>query len=407
MSVTEPKRCLICFWHGWLSVAPSVLNTAIRLADRGWRVDIITLDPVEQKFPPLPSLPGNVKIIQLKRFRNVFAGLQRNNVLGRPRIWGRIVTVLDALDFLRTAGAVAWRKAYDLTVGIDMMGMLLAGCARRKAVAFSVFWSLELESVGAPSVSIRGAALAAAQRLIRSATMILVQDRDRAEALAQLFEFDESRVRLIPASAMGLPSQRCPAFLHKRLHIDPGLRIVLSAGMICNLTLSPALAKSTINWPDGYLLVFHEREIRDPAEAYLQNITELGGNRVALSLNPVQLDQVDKVYSSAFIGIVMYSTEYGPNVAEIAHASGKLSYFLRNGIPIIVNANPSLMSFIGQWQCGLVAKDFNEIGCCITQIAQRYESYRNNALRCFTEFLDFRIGFDAAFDGLLANRTKA
>jgi len=375
------------------------LNAAIRLSERGCSIDIVTLEPIEQKFAPLPDLPTSINIIQLKRARNSFKLLHR--ILLKTGGTRSLNSALDVLDFIRAAIVVARRKkTYDLVIGIDAIGILLSRVSKTKAAATSVYWSLELNFVS--TALIGRIAKYFEHQLIRQVSLIVVQDRNRAAFLMQRFAFDESRVRLVPNSAMGRPKLQCPAFLKKRLNLDPACRIILHAGMICDEALSTELAASAADWPDGYLLVFHEREIRDSGEPYLQGIVASGRNRVALSLAPVRLDEVDKVYSSAFIGIVMYSTEHGPNVSEIAYASGKLSYFLRNGIPIIVNANPSLMSFVSKWRCGLVAKDFGEIGYCISEIEKDYELYKKHALECFTKFLDFQVAFDEAFDSFLA-----
>jgi hypothetical protein len=47
-------------------------------------------------------------------------------------------------------------------------------------------------------------------------------------------------------------------------------------------------------------------------------------DRVVLSMTPVPLDEVNKIYSSAHIGIVMYSLDYGPNNSEVAYASSSM-----------------------------------------------------------------------------------
>ena len=394
-TVADPKKCLICFWEGWLSVAPSILNAAIRLSQRGCSVDIVTFEPTRQKFAALPSLPKSVKVIQLKRARDSLRLLQR--ALSRTPAWQWLASTLEILDFIRVV-ALARRKAYTLIIGIDTIGLLLSKFAGRQADATTIFWSLELDTVSTPWALIERTANSSVRQFIKQVGMIVVQDSARAAVLIRQFDLDESRIRLIPNSAMGLAATPCRTFLKERLNIDPACRIVLYAGMICDVALSAELAASTADWPEGYLLVLHEREKRDPAEPYLKRVSASGGDRVMLSLAPVPLDQVDNVYASAFIGIVIYANEYGPNFSEVALASGKLSYFLRNGIPIIVNDNPSLMEFVAKWECGLAANRLSDIPSCIAGIEKNYETYRTKALECFTEFLDFRLAFDAAFD---------
>ena len=70
-----------------------------------------------------------------------------------------------------------------------------------------------------------------------------------------------------------------------------------------------------------------------------QDADREGGQRPGGERDP---EQVEQVFASAFIGLVVYSDGWGENFSTVGLASGKLSFFLRNGIPVIVNSIPAL-----------------------------------------------------------------
>jgi hypothetical protein len=78
-----------------------------------------------------------------------------------------------------------------------------------------------------------------------------------------------------------------------------------------------------------------------------------------------------------------------------------LSYFLRNGIPVIVNSLPGLRSIVETARCGLVVDHLSEIAVAISEVEKDYSYYSRNALTCFDTWFDFRRKFDDAFSDWL------
>ena len=114
-------------------------------------------------------------------------------------------------------------------------------------------------------------------------------------------------------------------------------------------------------------------------------------------MNPVPLDELDKVFASARIGVVLYAPDCGENVATVGFASGKLAFLLRNGIPVIVNANSALTEIVEPAGCGVSVKDPSRIGGAIEIIEAEFDRYRSNALQCFDDQFEFGSRFDSAF----------
>jgi glycosyltransferase involved in cell wall biosynthesis len=226
--------------------------------------------------------------------------------------------------------------------------------------------------------------------------MIIVQDTERAALLHEENRTAGVPTKFIPNSAMGPSNRKGAKFLHRLLDIETEIRILLHAGMISNVMRSLELAVSARTLAQNYLLVFHERR-RYEHDPYLEQIKSAAGNKVRLSLNPLSLEKVDRVFASAHIGVVLYSEQYGSNISSVSFASGKLSYFLRNGVPVIVSNFPGFRRIIERYKCGVIIDELSEIANVIKIIDSDYEQYSQNAVKCFDEMFEFGKKFDAAF----------
>lgn len=396
------SRCLICFWEGYLGVAPTVVNVARRFAELGTQVDILTFEGGE-KYPPPPSFTENVRVIQLEKFS------RRKSWVKSDRFVSRVGRFVDLVTIAKSALIQARKTRYRFVIGIDTIGIIigyLAVVASNAVRPIFVYWSLEIVFRRELAGWFMRTAKLLERGLSRRVDLIVIQDQQRAELLRQENKIDGIRTAFVPNGAMGRSGLKRRHYLHDLLNLDKCTRVVLYAGVIHELAMSLELAASTKEWPSSYLLVLHERMKRNKDEPYLKAIQEAAGARIRLSLDPVSLDDVDNVFASAFIGIVLYSAELGNNVSSVAFASGKLSYFLRNGIPVIVNSLPGLRSVVETARCGLVVDDLSEIAAAINEIEKDYSYYSRNALTCFDTWFDFRRKFDEAFSDWLVGGVK-
>jgi glycosyltransferase involved in cell wall biosynthesis len=237
--------------------------------------------------------------------------------------------------------------------------------------------------------------------------MIIVQDAERAALLHEENKTTGVPTKFIPNSAMGPSNWKEGNFLHKLLDIDQKARIVLYAGMIGDEARSLELAASARMLPSDYILVFHERKKRSESDPYLERIKSAAANKARLSLSPLPLEKIDRVFASARMGIVLYSEQHGENFSCVSFASGKLSYFLRNGVPVMVSNLPGLRRIIERYKCGIIIDDLSEIESVIEIIDADYEQYSRNAVKCFDDMFEFGRKFDAAFSGWLGLPSQA
>ncbi|GJH13512.1 hypothetical protein CBA19CS11_31760 [Caballeronia novacaledonica] len=395
-------RALICFWEEYIGVAPSIINAIRRLAENGYRVDVVVRD-LRTDYPEAPEFPAGVKIIALQSKKRVFEDKR-----GRPA-WIRkalncAVLAISARDFIVGAARELRGRSYDVAFGVDLFGLMAASAvARNSTVHRLAYWSLEIYFLS----TIRNPVVRWAKKreiaLSRSVDLVIAQDTERGRTLALENGFTEQRIACVPNSPMGRPGRVDTSFFHRRFSLSSDIRIVLHAGMISSAVQPVALARAAASWPEPYRLLFHERQQRSPEDPFIREVAEASRNRAIMSLDPVPYDQLDSVFASAWAGVVYYADDMGPNFNQIAAASGKLAFCLRNGVPVVVRNLPSLQRMIDSTRCGVAVSQPSEILDALARIAEDYEGYRRRALSCFDDLLDFRPLFDDALERLVSN----
>jgi hypothetical protein len=246
------------------------------------------------------------------------------------------------------------------------------------------------------------------RRAYRNAEVVIVQDEGRFEALTSYQRYRHPNVRFLPnsplISAPGFDGAETPNFLRERCGIaaDAFPNIILQAGIIDDAVFSVELAGAFATIGAGYALVYHERLKRDPAEPDLARLRQINAVNLFLSLDPVPMEDVDRVYASATIGVAFYKTT-DANHSLISTASGKLGYYLKHGKPVLVHGSPSLARFVEDRAIGVVVGDPTsptEIRHAIDTILGDYARYGSNARSCYEAEFDFEAVSRPALEAL-------
>ena len=393
-----PQRVLICTWDGWIGVSPSVLASIAQLNKHQILVDVLARQ-ADLSFPA-PPVQGPTSTIEVISSWRASPRLLR---LPSPlrQLAGWIAETLDLLRMATVARKLSHRNAFDVVIGIDTYGIAIASAVSKERRCALVYWSLELRFGSSIRNPVAKLLMIFERFLLGRVNCIVVQDSERGNLLAQEYSITTDRMVFIPNSMPGLSNIVSSQYLHERLGLEPTQKIVLHAGMICDEVMSVEIAKSASTLSEEYTFVFHERRQRSSTEPYLAAVQQAGGPRLKLSLTPVPIDDVDRIFASAYVGVVAYSDKYGANFSEIASASGKLSYFLRNRIPVIVNDIPSLKRFVQETGCGVVVTDLAAIPSALAKISSNYPAFRVAAERAFLHRLDFAGPFERAFSPFL------
>lgn len=424
------NRVAILFWDGYIGIAPSLVNGAVCLSEAGYKVDILYRRRC-QVYAPVTELDGHAHLHEI-----VPVGMRANEFFGsivgfaKPnrdryllqrillRLWfslwlfrvpsrwfyRRVLQFIDHLQFCWASSRLVQTQRHAAVIGVDREGMLAAYLIAPFKRVRLIYWSLELYFMNEAKTMGERLLKRLERRASKSAETIIIQDQDRADALIGENQVDEAKVVLVPNSPMGPADTTKHRFFHDKFGLPPEQRVVAQIGGIDEGLCSPELAAASHDWPDGTCLVLHERMKRDPKEPFLDEIRRVGGDRVHLSLDPVPLEDVPLVVASCDVGLVFYRWDLGPNVTNIAGASGKLAYYLRCGLPVVAINFPGLVEVIEGHGCGVCVSSPAETGEALRRIFANYGFYQANAVRCFQDHYEFRRHFDEVLASLTNRR---
>jgi glycosyltransferase involved in cell wall biosynthesis len=292
---------------------------------------------------------------------------------------------------------VAERESpYACVIGVDPDGLELAHDLARGAPLS--YYSLELLLSYELSTPAERQLKARERALSQQAAFVIVQDAERGRLLAEDNALDWSRVVLVPNAPTG-PARRNPErYWHTRFELPETARVVVHSGSLGDWTGIDAVVDSVTDWPADWVLVIHTR-FDGETSAYVEALrARADSRRVYFSLKPVPRQEYDPLIDGADVGLAFYVPRAGSaftqrNVQTIGLSSGKLAYYLRAGLPVIVNRASSIAEVVDRERLGVAVDAAAGIGAALDQVGTAYDEYSAGALRFFDRYLDFNRAF--------------
>lgn len=405
-------RASVFFFDGWISISASVVGAATELQVRGYDVDLFFNRP-QSELPPA-SLPAGITLHEhipwTRRLTEKFLNRLRHKKLEAlskiraddtvrkksARLRALAKAALGLIEIPQFAIYCRRRvKKTDLAIAFDMNSLAAMDFAMPSNMPF-IYWSLEIWRLADLTDPFsRAMKRHELKRLPRALAVVVQSPVRRAIIEADLPAPLSNYVEVPNAPSIPMPASLQRDFYRSRFPIPANSWVVLHSGFISTSLMSLEIAQSVSSWPDDFVLIFHERQPRDPEEPYLRAVQQAGGARTFLSLKPVPFSEVDNVYAGAHIGLVCYQTAE-INEATAWASSGKLVYYLRHGLPIIV-IMPKCPPILSEWRCGEWVSDFSDIGAALTRITADYGAYAARAREAY----DALFNFSGAFDRLM------
>lgn len=380
-SDTRERIAIVYPWTN-VDTVPSLCNAAELLADKGYKVEIFC--PIEPTFlTPIFNHPLiEVVVCGSRRERN---GIYRFI----PRRWSYPLQVLQRHR----------QSPYRCFFGVDPQGLLQAESFSRFTKAPLIYYSLELFLSGELSNENQAQLKRKEIELSRNAALVIIQDEERARLLSVDNAIAIDRFALVPNAPLG-PARRNPScYWHQRFELSADRRIALHAGSVGKWTGLDEIVKSVWSWPKNWVLVVHAR-FRAQSNGEIERLQRLAvPGRVFFSLEPASRQDYDMMVNGADIGIAFYrpvdgSTYTQRNIQTIGLSSGKIAYYLRAGLPVIVNKWSSVSELLWRERCGICVQHGPGISKAIARIANNYQEYSQRACATFDQYFEFSRAFE-------------
>ena len=181
------------------------------------------------------------------------------------------------------------------------------------------------------------------------------------------------------------------------LGIPANKKIVIYAGSIVQEVAIKEIIRHVNLWQEDTVLVLHTPH-RTP---YLEEVEQIISqnnlkNKVIISIKRLTFDELCILIRQAHIGISFYDSV--DKNTELA-CSGKVSFYLSQGIPIIINnVSPQSMELVSKYRCGVCVNSSDEVGKAIQIILSNYADFSENAKNAFKQELDYKKHFNKVLE---------
>lgn len=379
ISAFSGRRIAIFEPHPDFATNPSLRCLSEALIRSGAKVDIFM--PDEILFPPV-----NRDLTSVYPFPRAFA-LWRGGVKATLHGWWENLQQFQT-DRMFKAGA------YDLIIVIDSAGVIKGyEYAKRFKVpmvyiSFEIFFRDELSA--ATEIAEKEHECIAS----RFAELVIIQDQQRAELLAAENNLSLDKFAYLPVSPQGSQTVLRSEYLRKYFNLGNDKTIVLHSGSFADWTYADELLESVGTWPEDFVLVIHTRYNPGNTNKYVKAIKEAKLPNVFLSTEPLPANAYEQLIASADIGLVLYkpippSRYLQKNIQTIGLASGKFSFYMKYGLPVISIAQQSYADLLKDYLFGENLDSISEMAEALRRVKSNYTRHKTEAQRLFSERLDF------------------
>ncbi|HBG05928.1 MAG: hypothetical protein A2075_04030 [Geobacteraceae bacterium GWC2_58_44] len=308
----------------------------------------------------------------------------------------RLSSIGDGIDFLLRnyyyIAACLLKNASgenEVFIGGDPGSLVAAHYLATKKRGTLVYWSLELYIE--KNLDHFGARLLkkAERRCNRDALCTVDFGEIRCQILREENHLDPATMISIPNSQVGPGKIARNHFFNDIFNIPKDKVLVLHAGGLFGPWYHMEdIFSSIAEWPENYILIIHTHKRPYPLCGF-SIPDEYLNRKVFLSEEPVAFDQLDTLYSSCDIGIILQ----GPidrgvkdNLYYSDLSIGKMFHHLKVGVPIIIRDLPGFQELIAGTRAGVCVEGASDILPAIRKILEHHEGYKINALKLHEEF---------------------
>ena len=289
---------------------------------------------------------------------------------------------------------IVFYKKYDLIIGVDRHGLIEASILNKITKTPYVYISFEIMFEAESSARYKSLEKEAAKNV----AAWIVQDEVRAEQLQRENRLDPLNKILLPVGSAGIGMEKVDR-LRDRIGIPNDKKVAIAIGSVSKWTMIRQTLECVAGWPEEWVLVVHDRygRTRELLDRELAAFADLLDRKIFISDAAIEMvDDMGSILAGVSAGLAFYKPEYGTyyyghydgkNLEYLGLASGKISTYLRYGIPVIMNEVGLYAEDARQFRFGCVVERPEQIKDCLDEIS--HEEYRHNARDYFLKKLDF------------------
>lgn len=390
-STLAKKRILIIHDDGNSFNNPTVKCIIDLLLEKG--------DEIDLRYPhsdaPMPEY-GGIRLLPFGRLTKKIKSIVYNRIC----LWAFIyIMVIIEKIFVY--------KKYDLIIGIDRQGLLEAKVLNDITDTPFVYISFEISFEDETSQKFKSIEKTAS----KAVSGWLVQDEIRAELLQNENQLDISTQFLLPLASAGQGNTSTHR-LRDSLGIPIDKKVAIVIGTVSKWAMTNKLLHCAADWPENWVLIFHDRYGRTSKRlsGELASISHLINKKIYISDAATDLvDDMGSILQGISAGLAFYEPEFTGNIADrfigknlkyLGLAAGKISTYLRYGVPVIMNDVGLYAEEARQFKFGCVAETPKQIKNCLENMDT--ERCRINAKDYFALKLDFNIYKENVYSSFLS-----
>lgn len=308
----------------------------------------------------------------------------------------RLSTFGDGIDFLFRnyyfIAACLFKNTCgekEIFIGGDPGSLIAAHTIAGQKKGTLIYWSLELYIEKYLDNFGRRMIKRTERKCNREALCTVDFGEIRCSILREENGLDPDAMVSVPNSQIGPGEIVRNYFFNDKFLIPRDKVIILHAGGLFGPWLHVKDIFSSIpEWPDDYILVLHTHQ--RPFHGCGFSIPEEYLNRkIFLNDEPVPFDQLDVVYSSCDIGIMVQGPSgdcFDENLYYSDMSVGKLFHHVKVGVPLIVRNLPGYPELFEGRHAGVCINGPSDILPAIRRIMASHDQYRINALKLHDDY---------------------
>lgn len=294
-------------------------------------------------------------------------------------------------------------KKYDLIIGIDRDGLIEANVINKITGAPYIVVSFEIMFESETSARYKSLE----RKASKNVSAWLVQDDVRAEQLQKENALNPDNKILLPLASAGIGCLGTTR-LRDSLGVPDDKKIAIYIGCVSNWSMIDQILKSVEDWPEDWVLIAHNRYGRTSEHLARELATQrhLIGRKIFVSDAATEkVDDMGSVLSGVAVGLAFYEPDLkdsyaGKNLQYLGLSSGKISTYLRYGIPVVMNEIGLFADEARLHRFGYVVEYPHQIRNYLNNCLDK--KFRHNALDYFINKLDFNIYRDYIWQRFLS-----